>query len=193
MNTKQLIESSLFLLAGGLVLVLSLFAAHHSQLQAAGPQYQVSQNTTSVGHAWQQWWDRKLPGSVPYTALRAREHMADWRSSDRQDPVVTMARAEDRLLAAQYAFSQGNVDEAVTTAYKAFGYLSMTWVNCQVTPEDCSDDVVRDAAVFSQSLRATLAAWQQDTLSDELHVAITQLLERLDVFVIQATGLLKNS
>lgn len=178
MTLKQTLHSMVFLSLGGVVLFATLFMAHKHQLLSVSASPSTVASPQTEARLVQKWFDRRLPGSLPYTLLRGREKMADLRRNDRQDPSVTLARSHDRLLAADYAFSLGQQQEAVATVHKSFGYLHLSWQNC-LEFEDCSQETRLALIEVHSQMQVMLDEWMQTEPSDSVKVAVSQLQARI--------------
>ncbi len=123
-HLQQLVQSSLFLFGGLAILAISL---HFTS---------VSETMASTGRGMaspvpQSFFDKQMPGSIPYLMNRARDRFALLDEQGSERVAYYLDFANHRISAAVYAFEQGDEELAVQTATKALGYLWRAQVLCQ--------------------------------------------------------------
>lgn len=126
---RYLIPLFFWLILGSTFFFSSLFFAHFKQTRAYTDQ--VPTTAESPRHQWRSAFDPRFPGSASYVALRVHDRVQAVALRPEELPVVYLERAEQRLDAAHFAWQQEDSQQAITTLYKAHGYLHRAAHECQ--------------------------------------------------------------
>lgn len=127
--------SSSLVLMGAVVMMTSLQSQHVRSTFAADTHLPLHSQTAGKGVS--RFFDRRMPGALPYLLERGQDRMNVISSSPEDQPRVLLQLSQERAEAAAYAFSHGDESLAMTTLSKGFVYLHRAVALCQQQGADC--------------------------------------------------------
>ncbi len=158
------------LLIGLVVAALSLRTSNVQEIYAAGPETTIGLSTDLI--------NADMPGSLPYTAARGWERAQQLWLSDPEKVTVYLTRIADRRESAEMAWQAGKSELAITTYFKAYGYLDQLKQLCTSNTELCQG---REAAVAlaTDQLTESLRRYAGQADNDMLRAKVDGLLARI--------------
>lgn len=164
-----------WLILGTTFFASSLFFAHFRQTRAFTDQ--SPSVVSSPRHHWRAAFDPRFPGSSTYVAMRVHDRVQAVVLRPEEMPVVYLERAEQRLDAAKFAWEQGDTQQAVTTLYKAHGYLHRAAHTCQEFEGLCEVLQPRVEA-SSQNLRQVTLELRSESSDDITRNSLAHLSQQ---------------
>lgn len=174
---QQIAKSSAFLIGGFVVLVLSLHFTNTQQTMAAG-------NSPSPTPTPASWLDSEMPGTMPYLLERVADKWKIWQKPTPNRGDIYIKHASDRMKSAEYSFSLGHEDMAMTTLKKAFGYLAKAHLSCKgFTGENVScNDLTENFQSQIASFVTLSRTFSQEAHKEETRNQASSLYEQALLF-----------